>query len=260
MKEIKALEQLLGEGYAFGPVPRIRKNTWLNRYVDYIRDEIKENNKFKPSFLFQGIKNELREKCPNPAYYSGTHTIMINSKEALFHELVHAYTRNRNPELYEKGTKLRETFFVRLVNGNLSRKDVENMIISNSVIEGIAYYLEGEYRNQAVKPGTKLNGLSDIEANSFYESGEKLTQGFLKISTEDRAEKREKILKGIKLLDEYTARVGYYLARSWCEAHPECSRGMIIDNLIQEPPYDVKDLQEIILHNMKISANLKNSF
>jgi hypothetical protein len=259
MKEIKALEQMLGEGYTFGPVPRIRKNNWLNRCIDYVRGEIKEKNKFRLSFLLEGIKNDPRKGHLNSAYYSDTHTILINSREELFHELVHAYTRNQNPEFYERGTNLMQTFLMRAVQGKLLRKDIEELIMSRAIIEGIAYYLEGEYRKQGAKPGTNPASLPTKKAKSFYKSGEKLTRKFLKISRENLAVKREQLNKGMMSFSNYTAYAGSYLARSWCEAYSMYPKGMIINNMMREIPNDIKDLQEIILYNMKISAKLKKS-
>ena len=271
MEQVKQIERVLGREY--GEVPREVKNTWLNRYVDYIKQ-----NRYNPLAGILGGLIIASVKSSSDGFYRGKdHTIWIPKEKNPFsefcvlHELTHGYTRKRNPYSQEIDDQFAKEGAKSLIGGNFSRQTIEEVFLDRCVDEGIADYVAIQAQKLEVKEGrrsqenaycfkrewmlvhfkdpkngerfTESTPLDYEKALKLEEMGDRLVEFFLSVNETKGVERLKRSIRAMEGLGQYAYVLGHYLVRTTLKDQEE-EIGDSLDRLIQGPPKSVKEIQE----------------
>jgi len=273
MQQIQQIERVLQREY--GVAPREIKNTWLNRYFDYITQ-----NRYNPIVGFLGGLIIASVQCGNGFYRGKDHTIWTPdkltpfSKFAVLHELTHGYTRQRNNQFQELEGLLAKEGAKSWMGGSFSRQTIEEAFLHRCVDEGIADYVAISAQKLDVEEGRLSpedaycferewmlvqfkdpeNGANFAEstplnyekATKLEEIGNSLIEFFLSVNETKGMEKLKKSMVAVKKFNCCAYVLGHYLVRATVnDQHEEIGQG--IDQLIENPPKSVKEIQQIAL-------------
>ncbi len=273
MNHIQQFEQILGQEY--GRIPREVKNTWLNRYVDYIKQKwYNPIDGVLGGLLIASIGN-------SDGFYRGKdHTIWtpneINpfTEFAIFHELGHGYTRQRNKKYQEVDDLLAKEGFGSMIGGKFSKDTIEMAFLHRCVDEGIADYVAIQSQKRAVQEGTRNRGdvfcyerewmlvnfedpspeqrftqstsLDPKMAAELEEMGNELINSFLDVNNAKGVDRLKKSIAAVKDFHHYAYVLGHYLVRATLNDRQE-ELGKDIDRLVMNPPRSIKEIQDITL-------------
>src|SRR3989344_4115460 len=241
MQQIQQIERVLQREY--GVAPREIKNTWLNRYFDYITQ-----NRYNPIVGFLGGLIIASVQCGNGFYRGKDHTIWTPdkltpfSKFAVLHELTHGYTRQRNNQFQELEGLLAKEGAKSWMGGSFSRQTIEEAFLHRCVDEGIADYVAIQAQKLEVKEGrrsqenaycferewmlvhfkdpkngerfTESTPLDYEKALKLEEMGDRLVEFFLSVNETKGVERLKRSIRAMEGLGQYAYVLGHYLVRT----------------------------------------------
>ncbi len=267
MDEISQIERVLGSSY--GRTPRILKNTFANRFNEYVK-----GFRYSPKVFLKGLFQAYVRR-EDSLYYGKSHTILLGddnlqnspySEYMLLHELGHGYIGQRYPIFMEAGERLEKGF-----SGSLSEKEFEESFIVRCIDEGIADYLAIQSQKSEARAGrnpkelycfdrewslTYFKGLKNVGkitkssplyydiARSLERNGSRLIKSIINPDKGKQQDKSKRYLA--YCLGNFSYVFGHYFVRVRCGDKIEDIADEI-DNIIETRPKSLEELQNTVL-------------
>lgn len=281
MEQIRRLEEILGDYKYQRPVPLIRNNTWLRRYIE----EVKRYD-FNPAKYFKALIRSLRRNKKDCLFYNKSNLILMGSgiknklelELSLYHEISHRIMKETKPAASPSSKSIMTVVLESVLKRKTLTDELEKAVIRGALEEGMCDYLAIEAQKLEVKEGRKPEEVHCYTREwvlvKFKEHDEKV-----KLITEPTplSKKKPNYIKEIfdnyvklipkmykywkpirwvyglaisRQMEGYFCHAGYYLARSSCEAHPELGKKQVFQSLLLNPPENIHEFQQRIIDNM----------